>query len=227
MLLPDFTIEQTDCNALIFRDVTPKYSPRYIGGYGVMNVDADKIMKSEIGIDLGSNGYYIVTKYYNQEMGDWVINAKDIPLNVLTSSDCGDCSRPCGCEGCSDKQKAEADCRGFMLTFPEGCMTLRYEVFSIDTVTGQYKSEGIKVKRIVNACHQKQKLISLADKVTGGLNGQYDFYLTKEKKFDIMSKIMFAWSKLELSEFAQDCDCDCIDSRIKRVRTDLLSIKLK
>ena len=213
---------------LIFSDITPDYSPEYPGGYGVDNVDADHIMKAEITLDFGVDGHYKLTKYYNRTMPPWKLNATDIYFVQSKDKSCSDCSKPCGCDHCSRKsgETFQIDCNGFMRTFPEGCITLRYEVFSIDNETGSYKSEGVKVKRIVNACHQQQKLIRLADKITGGNDCQYNFYMTKEKKFDIMSKIVLSWAKLQLTNFEQDCDCNCIDARIKRVRVDLDSIKL-
>jgi len=224
MLLPVVEVEQKECNKLIFREVTPDYSPKYLGGYGCDNIDSELIMRAEITLDFGSNGMYMFSKLYNREMEPFVINAEDI-VYQKSSSGCDDCGTPCGCENCNDAGISETDCRGNMTNFPEGCIKIKYEVYSLDD-QGKYHSEGIKVFQIINACHQKQRVIDLFDKITGGRNGQYDFYMTKEKRFDVQTKVNIAWAKLQLSNFKEDCDCRCIDSRIKRIRADLDSIDL-
>lgn len=226
MLFPDFKVDQSDCKSFIFSDITPDYSEEYLGGYGALNVDADRIMKVEITIDFGSNGSYMFSKIWNKTMPPFIIRAEDVPYKKMISG-CSDCGTPCGCEDCNDTPKVDVDCRGFMVSFPEGCLRFKYEVFSVDQVTGEYQSDGVRVKLVVNSCHQRTRIIDFADKLTGGQQGTYDFHMPADKRFDIQSKLILAWSKLEMSNFDENVDCKCVDSRIKRVKADLDSIKLK
>ncbi|MGG7664074.1 hypothetical protein [Dyadobacter sp. BHUBP1] len=219
MLLPDFTVSQPECNQLVLRDVTPSYSVDYPGGYGAVNIDANQIVWAKIGLDMGGNGYYELEKVYNQTLGDWVINAGDIPLEQPAAAS--------GCEECQGFEQAQTDCHGFMSAFPEGCITLRYEVFSFEQACNCIKAEGTRVKQIVSTCQQDQKFVALADKLTLGDDCHYDFQMSSEKKAKIMQEFILAWTKLKLMAGTQTgCDCECVAIRIKQIGAYLDSVKL-
>ena len=226
MLFPDFKVDQSDCKSFIFKGITPDYSEDNLGGYGVMNVDADRIMKVEVTLDFASNGLYMFSKIWNETMSPFILRAEDIQFKKSTTG-CSDCGTPCGCEDCDNAAPTDVDCRGFLTSFPEGCIRMKYEVYSVDQQTNQYKSEGVRVKLVVNSCHQKTRIIDFADKLTGGQQGAYDFHMPADERFKIQGKLVMAWSKLEMSNFEENVDCNCIDARIKRVRADLDSIKIK
>jgi len=223
MLIPDFQITQQDCNALIFKDVTPAYSPQYPGGYGALNVDADEIILTKVSLDLGINGYYSFERKFNQTGGDWTINAYDIPYAPVKAG-CSDCGVPCGCEGCSDVEGLDPDCGGYMTGFPEGCIVVKMEVFTQGASENTFQLQGTKIKRIVSTCFKDKKILEIADKLTLGEDCHYDFYKTKEKRREMMQDLMLAWTKLKLTENEVNCDCECVASRIKQIGIYLDSI---
>jgi len=226
MLIPDFQITQQQCDALIFKDVTSPYSVDYPGGYGGLNVDADRIVKTKVSLDLGINGYYSFERTVNQTNGEWVINAYDIPY-VPVSSGCSDCGVPCDCEGCSDVPDLDPNCGGFLSGFPEGCITVKMEVFSAGETDNTFVLEGTKIKRIISTCYQDKKLLDIADKLTLGDDCRYSFHKTKEKRLDAMRDLMFAWTKLKLlAEVGSNCDCECVASSVKQIKVYLDGIKL-
>lgn len=232
MLLLDFDIKQDICNELIFKDITPKHSSDYVGGYDVLNVKANQIVWASVTLDFGLNRVYEISKAYNQTHGDWVIKASHIPFHESTDSGCSDCGTPCagtpaGCEGCDDTQALEKDCNGFLTTFPEGCITIKYEVFSWDSTCKCNKSEGVKVKRIVSTCATEKLYYELADKLTLGDPKCYDFFNKKETRIQTISMMSLAKAKLDLLGSNPNVSCECVASEIKQIKDYLDSIKIQ
>jgi len=227
MISPDFSIVQAECDELTFEDITPAYSPRTPWGYGAINTDAADIVKTEISLDFGINGYYKFERQWNQTQGPWTIHAYDIPYQKQTPG-CSDCGVPCGCEGCSDVPDLDPDCNGYMTGFPEGCITAKFEIFSQGATSEIFISEGVKVKRIISTCYKDKRVRDLANKLTLGDDCKYNFFLSSAKRKEYMNTVVLAKMKLDLSAAEPEgCDCECIASRIKLVGAELDSIPLR
>lgn len=219
MLLPQLEISQDRCNTLIIKDITPPYSPTQLGGYGGINIEADRIIWSVLTLHFANGQVYSVATNYNQTKGEWALDARDLPVENATNL--APCST-CGQEAFSIQHLD----KGRMSAFPTGCILAKYEVFSadIEETTGK-KLEGTKVTKFISKCEQTNKVLELVDKFTlPDKEGGFPGINNQEERNIKLAKLNLAWMKLELLESAEGCDCDCIAAAIKQAEQYLLSI---
>ena len=229
MLYPEFQITQVECNELIIKDITPAYSPQYPGGYGALNVDADRIVKIIVTLDFGRGQSFDIEAVYNQTLPDLVIKSEDIPFYSPADVPCNDCNpSPCGCEGCGDHSIIEANCHGTLVTFPSGCITVKFELFSQINESFPLVSEATRVIKMISTCHEDKLFAEVADKLTIKENCEdYDFNWSNDKRQEAMRDVMLAWTKLKILETNDKCDCECIAGRAKQINNLLKDIKFR
>lgn len=211
MLLLQIEISQKECNQLIIKNKTPLYSPDYVGGYGGINIEAENITWTELTIMFGRNQTYVIGSDISPTE-DWFLNAYDIPTLPAP--------KPNDCDSCNNNAVIKSDKHGFMTTFPSGCITLRYEVYS-GQESDQYgrKLEGVKVIQFVSTCAQEKRLIALADKLTLPLGTPLSFPTTQtvDERRDMMNNVVLSWLKIQNLETNEGCDCDCLAGTLKMI----------
>lgn len=218
MLLPNFSITQEQCDELIFRDITPDYSGTELNGYGGYNVSADAIVKATITLNFGRGQTVELTTNYKRSDGDWLIKACDLPYQTpeKTTSECGSCG------GFSYPTSKE----GYLRTFPDGCVTVIYEVFSADAnALDGVKSAGVKVTDIVLSCHAETDFAEVAFKKVIPGKERIINPVNEQKKARELDLIILLWQKIKLVNMDGGCNCDCIASRIEEIHNLLKSLK--
>lgn len=227
MLLLDFQITQKDDKSLIFKDITPEYSAQTPNGYGGLNALPSEIIEAVITLDFGGNrGIFNITTTYIKGRPDLVIKAEDLPAAKPIEHGCTDCDPyPYGCDSCDDSRPIERDCNGHLTGFPSGCITVRYEVFTFNSVTEKPVSVGLKVKQITSAIKEINMFLDLADRMTlPNTDARYKFFRTTEERQSAMRELALIWVKIGLlDKDLTHCDCDCIASRIKQINSFLKS----
>lgn len=219
MLLPQLQISQDQCKSLIIRDTTPPYSPGNLGGYGGVNIEADRIIWTVFTF-LFSNGLtYEIGNTYNQTKGEWILDAQDLPVDSPNTS-----TQPCA--SCGSGHVIIHSDEGRLNSFPTGCITVKYDVYSadIESPTGK-KLEGSKVAKFISKCEQTSKMLEWFDKLTyPNQDGRFTDVNNEEERDLKIKKLMLIWTKLELLESAEGCDCNCIAAQIKLADTYLSSL---
>jgi hypothetical protein len=211
MLLPQIQITQPEADVLVIKDITPDYSPYETNGYGVVNVEAEEIVTSEINLDFGNGMAYSLTSTYNRTKGEWEIHAYDLPeLPITTSST--------GCNDCGSVEQPKGKF-GHLSAFPQGCVLITYEVFSADSnAPNNRKSEGKKVLKFVSTFLTEKKLHELAERIPFPTQGGVSrFWKNRDERREIMNFFGLANLKLDLLQIETGCDCECIASRIKQI----------
>lgn len=209
-LLPQIQITQEFCDEITIKDVTPPYSAEYTGGYGVINVDADQIVKVKITFDFGRDRKYEYVTPYNQTKEDIIVEASNFPLKKFDIAPCGNCG--------TTTLEFDADDR--MREFPQGCINIFLQWFSVNE-----KLEASKAVKFISTCVHDKLLVELADRITTP-NADGDYNMLPDKREEIMRNLILSWQKLQIMETTDGCDCDCIAGRIKQIGLYLKSIKL-
>lgn len=218
MLLPKISIDQDECDELIFRDITPDYSPAEPNGYGGYNIDSNLIVEVSLTLSFGRGQSIEMRKPYKRSDGAWLINANDVMIT----------NKPAEADDCNCNPLDSTDLnRSYMKTFPSGCLTVVYEVFSAP-VSGstKNKSEGVAVNKFVLSCAEEKDFADIAFKTllpNGVQPASNPVYASKRK--EKMDKLILAWAKFKLVNVDQGCDCDCVATRISQIRNLLLSLK--
>lgn len=218
MLLPNFSITQEQCDELIFTDTTPDYSGSDPNGYGGYNVSADAIVKAKITLNFGRGQTVELSTNYKRSDGEWLIRAYDLPYQTpeKTTSECGSCG------GFSYPTSRE----GYLRTFPDGCITVIYEVFSSDSnAPDGLKSEGVKVTDIVLSCHAETEFADVVFKKVIPGKERIVNPVSDNKKAREMDNIILLWQKLKLVNLDGGCNCECIASRVEEIHNLLKSLK--
>ena len=220
MLLPQIQITQRNCNEYVFKDITPVYSPQYTGGYGGLNIDANEIIYSTLTLDFRGGQVFELSSTYNQlSEEDWTVYPYDLPqpTTPVSQSDC---------MACGNAPEITYQ-QNYMSDFPQGCVFVKYEVFSADStdVSGR-KSEGVKVLKFISTCKVEKDLLEIADKLTfPNTDGTYNIAKTEEKRLEKMRYLILSWTKLRLAEQETGCDCECLDHSLKQIGAYLTEIK--
>lgn len=219
MLLPNFSIAQTQCDELIFRDITPDYSPTELNGYGGYNVSADAIVWAKITLNFGRGQTFEITSNYKRSDGDWILKAQDLPSKPIqkTTSDCG---------SCGERSFPEYSSQEYWNIFPDGCLTVVYEVFAADPKDSTKRvSQGVKVTDIVLSCNVESDFADIVFKKAIPGKEQPVAPVDAQKKQRDLDTIILLWQKIKLVNLDGGCNCDCVAGRVEQIHQLLRSLK--
>lgn len=207
MLVPQILIFQNNASELIFRDITPAYSPNYVGGYGGVNIDADQVTHVVLTLDFGREMVYEIRGAYKQTDGDWTIASYELPVKTPQPGS--------GCIGCGHAEDFRFD-QGVMEEFPSGCLTVSYKVY-----TGAENArvlQGQAITKFILRIKQEKRLIAAVQKLTiPKADGCFDDKLSPEKRTEMLRYVNISWMNLEMIENQTGCDCDCMAGTLKQI----------
>lgn len=219
MVIPDFSIRSETCSEIFIEDTTGIYDEYHPNWYGGVNINKNEIGLVEFTFNFGGGVKTKVGKYHNPERGEVKIDIEDLSLEVDSKGMLSKYVAPPSCETCPQPIQAPVSCDGKVGVFPEGCVTITYEVFSKDLNTGKYVSEGINIKQFILSCSLEKDIAKLASKlVLDGQDCKYRYRKGGDNTKEIKENLILAWLKLEAIGTGGIGDCDCVALELRSIR---------
>lgn len=224
MVIPEFILRSETCSEIYIEDTTGKYDEYHPNWYGGVNINKNEIGMVELTFDFGEGVKVKVSKYHNPERGEFKIDIEDLNLKsdekgVLFAPSYSPYLVDTDCKDCIPKPSTSPSCNGKVSSFPEGCVTITYEVFSKNLNSGKYVSEGINIKQFILTCSLEKQIAKLAsDVIFDGQGCRYNYRKGGDKTKEIKENLILAWLKLNAIGEGGTGDCDCVTLELKRIR---------